>query len=112
MEAKYELTVGGRLGPGPADAKEVRVLNRIVRWTSKGIAYEADPRQVEKLLQEVYVPLLTNPRNQEGWGESVSKEVMDKAYRLLAVLHPKGERVDGNADADVKFDGRHVLEDH
>ena len=53
MKAKYELTVGGRLGPGPADAKEVRVLNRIVRWTSKGIAYEADPRQVEKLRQEI-----------------------------------------------------------
>ena len=29
------------------------MLNRIVRWTSKGIEYEADPRQVEKLLREI-----------------------------------------------------------
>ena len=28
-------------------------MNRIVRWTSTGIEYEADPRQVEKLLQEI-----------------------------------------------------------
>ena len=41
------------MGPGPSDAKEVSVLNRIVRWTPKGIDYEADPRQVEKLLQEM-----------------------------------------------------------
>ena len=53
MKAKYELTVGGRLGPGPNDAKEVSVLNRIIRWTARGIEYEADPRQVEKLLVEI-----------------------------------------------------------
>ena len=49
----YELTVGGRLGPGVSDDKEARVLNRIVRWTDKGIEYEADPRQVERLLEEL-----------------------------------------------------------
>ena len=37
MKAKYELTVGGRLGPGPKDAKEISMLNRIVRWTPRGI---------------------------------------------------------------------------
>lgn len=31
MKAKYGLTVGGRLGPGSSRAKEVSVLNRIVR---------------------------------------------------------------------------------
>ena len=29
------------------------MLNRIVRWTTRGIEYEADPRQVEKLLREI-----------------------------------------------------------
>jgi len=53
MKSKYELTVGGRLGPGPSDAKEISMLNRIVRWTPRGIEYEADPRQVEKLLREI-----------------------------------------------------------
>ena len=37
MEAKYELTVGGRLGPAACDSKEVRCLNRIIRWTDRGI---------------------------------------------------------------------------
>ena len=37
MEKHYELTKGGRLGPGPKDTKEASVLNRIIRWTTKGI---------------------------------------------------------------------------
>ena len=53
MKAHYELTVGGRLGPGPRDDKEATVLNRVIRWTPQGLEYEADPRQVEKLLQEL-----------------------------------------------------------
>ena len=53
LEAIYEFTRGGRLGPGPKDDKEATVLNPAVRWTSKGLEYEADPRQVEKLLCEV-----------------------------------------------------------
>ena len=53
MKNKYELTVGGRLGPWPNDDKEISVLNRIIRWTAKGIQYKADPRQVEKLLRDI-----------------------------------------------------------
>ena len=52
-ESQYELTVGGRLGPGPRDDKEARVLNRVVRWTAAGLEYEADPRQVERLIEEL-----------------------------------------------------------
>lgn len=52
LEEAYELTQGGRLGPGPEDQKEGRILNRIVRWTPEGLEYEADPRQCEKLLEE------------------------------------------------------------
>ena len=44
MRARYELTVGGRLGPGPSDDKEATVLNRVVRWGLHRIEYEADPR--------------------------------------------------------------------
>ena len=48
----YEVTIGPRLGPGKKDAKEVRVLNRIIRWCEDRIEYEADPRQVERLISE------------------------------------------------------------
>ena len=30
---------------------------------------------LEKVLEQIYVPLLANSKNQEGWGEVVSKEV-------------------------------------
>ena len=49
----YDLTEAHRLGPGPDDDKEARVLNRIVRWTEHGIEYEADPRQAEKLIRDL-----------------------------------------------------------
>ena len=32
-EGKYELRKGGRLGPGAEDAKELTVLNRVLRYT-------------------------------------------------------------------------------
>ena len=52
LDKYYELTKGGRLGPGDSDDKQGVILNRIIRWTPDGIEYEADPRQVERLLEE------------------------------------------------------------
>ena len=48
----YEITIGPRLGPGANDAKETRALNRVIRWCDEHIEYEADPRQVERLVVE------------------------------------------------------------
>ena len=53
MREKYELTVGARLGPGEKDDHEGLVLNRVVRWTSTGLEYEADPRQAERLIDDL-----------------------------------------------------------
>ena len=33
LKESYELTVGGRLGPGPKDDKEAIVLGRVIRGT-------------------------------------------------------------------------------
>ena len=35
-QGKYELRKGGRLGPGPDDAAELTVLNRVLRYTPDG----------------------------------------------------------------------------
>ena len=51
LESRYELRKGPRLGPGVDDAKELTVLNRVLRYTPQGFEYEADPRQAEKLLE-------------------------------------------------------------
>jgi len=53
MKSKHELKEAARLGPGKGDDKETRVLNRVVRWTEQGLEYEADPRQAEKIIQEL-----------------------------------------------------------
>ena len=53
LEAQYELKKGGRLGPGPSDDKEATCLNRIIRWCPNGLEYECDPRQIEKLIEEL-----------------------------------------------------------
>ena len=48
----YELTIAPRMGPGPKDAKEGRVLNRVIRWLDGRIEYECGPRQIERLIAE------------------------------------------------------------
>ena len=49
MAETFECKFKGRLGHGPEDLKEMRVLNRIVRVTDSGLRYEADPRHAEML---------------------------------------------------------------
>ncbi len=39
---------------------------------------------LEKLSQEVFLPVLSNPKNQEGWGEVPTKEIMDKFHSFIA----------------------------
>lgn len=42
------------LGPGKDHAREVKILNRIVAWDeAQGISYEADPRHVEIILEQL-----------------------------------------------------------
>ena len=55
LAAKYELKFRGTLGPSVerGETPEITVLNRVVRWTSQGIEYEADPRHVEIIVHEL-----------------------------------------------------------
>ena len=39
--------------PRPKDTKAGRVLNRGIRWTDRGVEYDADPRQVERLIADL-----------------------------------------------------------
>ena len=50
LSKRYGLKEEARLGPGKDDDHEGLVLNRVVRWSSQGIEYEADPRHVEIIL--------------------------------------------------------------
>ena len=39
---------------------------------------------LQRVLQDVYIPLLSNSANQEGWGEQAAKDLMQKVHEFLA----------------------------
>ena len=49
MENKFEITANV-LGPDEGMEKEIRVLNRALRWTESGITYEPDQRHDEIII--------------------------------------------------------------
>ena len=76
MKSKYELKMDV-LGPHTHQEKEVRALNRIIRWTRHGLEYEPDQRHEEKIVcdlgmekaREVLTPCVqraTNPNADDG----------------------------------------------
>ena len=52
LEDKYKLKVE-MLGRGAGQTSEMRILNRIVRATPKGLELEADPRHAELVVREL-----------------------------------------------------------
>ena len=47
LEAKSEIKLRSVLGPDASNSKEMTLLNRVVRYTERGLEYEADPMHVE-----------------------------------------------------------------
>ena len=39
------------------------------------------------LAQEVFLPMLTNPRNQVGWPEVITKEVVENLHKFIANVY-------------------------
>ena len=52
LEDKYKLKVQN-LGEGKDCVDEVRILNKIFRYTESGIELEADPRHAELVIKEL-----------------------------------------------------------
>ena len=53
MRGSFLVKVVGKLGGDATDCKELCILNRVLRWTDKGILYEADPRHAELLVKSL-----------------------------------------------------------
>jgi hypothetical protein len=53
ISEKFEVKFRGRMGPGPEDLKNIRILNRVVSWDASGIKYEADTRHAEIIVREM-----------------------------------------------------------
>ena len=60
MQGQFEIKIRGRMGAGANEDKEIRILNRIVRHTLRGLLYEADPRHAEILVRNLEL-LTSNP---------------------------------------------------
>ena len=92
LEDKYKLKVE-MLSGEKSDVQEVKILNKIVRWTSDGLELEADPRHAEIVIRELGL-LEAKPISAPGAKptkdelESADVEDLDKAesrrYRAIA----------------------------
>ena len=54
LGSKYEVTCS-IIGPEANFMKEVRILNRTIRWTKEGIEYEADDKHAKIVIEECQV---------------------------------------------------------
>ena len=53
MAEWYDIKIRGMMGPDAGDDKEIRILNRVVKWESDKLIYEADDKHVTKILFEL-----------------------------------------------------------
>jgi dynein heavy chain, axonemal len=79
-----------RLGRG----KAVAFVKKAPCFVTAAIAQEvtfselaAEPLEQLEFLVDAYLPILSNERNQAGWGDAASKAVLEKFYALSANVH-------------------------
>jgi hypothetical protein len=90
MHERFLLKELGRLGGGKGELKELRVLNRVVRWTPAGLKYEADPRHAEILVRGVAGAERalsapgTHSKDFEGAGEAELPDTIARLFRSFA----------------------------
>ena len=48
---------------------------------------EAPLDQLNAIAQEIFVPILTNPRNQHGWPDVIAREVSDSMHKFVANVY-------------------------
>ena len=79
METKYEITTTV-LGPHDGMKREVKVLNRMLRWHEQGISYEADERHAREIIKQTgadRLPPLKVPISKEDNAETDGEKGKD-----------------------------------
>ena len=66
MEKHFTVKFRGMIGPESTDQKSIRILNRVIEWSSEGIRYEADPRHAEISMEDVEVNSESKPLSTPG----------------------------------------------
>ena len=72
----------GRLGPGTTDQNSIRILNRVVTWSTTGITYELDQRHAELIVQGVGLQHKDKAVNTPGLKPAADKEEIDDSEPL------------------------------
>ena len=92
ISAHWTVETKATLGPEEDDDKRVTSLNRIIRWTEKGIEIEADPRHAQLIVAEcgminakaVATPGVKDPAERSGLGQDEEVNGDEKrAYRSV-----------------------------
>jgi hypothetical protein len=93
LENKYKLKVE-TLSGDKSDAQEVRILNKVIRWTPGGVELEADPRHAELVVRELGLEKASASKvpgtkpSREDVEKSLSEELLDRPearrYRAIA----------------------------
>ena len=87
------IKLRGIFGPNPEDLKEIRILNRVVRWTNKDIECEADDKHAKAIIAELNLcddskgSDLPLPKEYEAMEGDLDLDVVQsKEYRRLAMV--------------------------
>ena len=94
FEKRFEVTTHN-LGPEAGQEREVRVLNRVIRWTKDGLEYEPDQRHSEIAIRELGLEgarAATTPGTKEEVALAGIPEVASKSWPVFAArLMPPAE---------------------
>ena len=111
ISSEYEVKIHPRMGPGKDDAKEMRVLNRVITWHEAHIEYEADPRQAERLVEECGLNG-SNPMGTPGSKNSFQEHEADKPLEAGMTIPFRGAAARCNylsADrCDLQFGAKEI----
>ena len=77
VSAKFAIKIRGRVGPGEADEKSMRILNRPVECSNEGTRYEADQRHAEIIIRHVGF----NAKSKQRSAPAVRAEAIDEEDR-------------------------------
>ena len=106
LRAKYIVKMRGVMGPEPADAKEVDILNRVVRWGASELQYEADPRHVENILRDMGMETCNGGTvpgaKEEGKHDEEDKELNEMDRRRFRSVVARANYLAADR-ADIRF---------
>ena len=93
LEEKFEIKTS-LVGHGPKDAREGKVLNRILRATEGGFEYEADPRHAELMIEAMGLQSakgVTSPMvSQEDEGVTNDVELSAEKQTMYKAIAARG----------------------